>query len=173
MRELRAAVVALVVMSLVLGLAYPLAMTAFGGKADPSLIGRDFSRDPGAFQSRPSATEYSPTATFFNNQGPNQKELATMLKANVRAYLKRERSATPGLRAATIPVDAVTTSASGVDPDISVANARIQANRVASRRGISRARVLTLIDAHTSRPLLGLGGAGSVNVREINRALPR
>jgi potassium-transporting ATPase KdpC subunit len=173
MRELRSAAIALVALSLVLGLAYPLAMTAFGGKADPSLIGRDFSRDLRSFQSRPSATKYSATATFFNNQGPNQKELATMLKANVRAYLKRERPTTPTLRAATIPADAVTTSASGVDPHISMANARIQANRVAARRGISRARVLALIAAHTSRPLLGLGGEGSVNVRDLNRALPR
>ena len=70
-----------------------------------------------------------------------------------------------------MPSDAVTTSASGVDPDISVANARIQARRVAQRRGLSRARVLKLIDEHTSRPLLGLAGEGSVNVRELNRAL--
>ena len=171
MRELRAAAVALVVMSLALGLAYPLAMTAFGGKANPNLIGRDFSDDLGAFQSRPSATEYSATATFFNNLGPNQKELAAQLKANVAAYLKRERPTTPGLRAATIPADAVTTSASGVDPDISEANARIQANRVARRRGLPLRRVLALVDAHTSHPLLGLAGEGSVNVRELNQAL--
>jgi K+-transporting ATPase ATPase C chain len=173
MRELRASAVALVVMSLVLGLAYPLAMAAVGRSADPSLIGKDFSRDLADFQSRPSATKYSATATFFNNQGPNQRELTAMLKTNARAYLKRERPTTPGLRVAAIPADAVTTSASGVDPDLSVANARIQANRVARRRGIGRARVLALIDAHTSRALLGLGGAGSVNVRDLNRALPR
>ena len=171
MREIRAAAVALVAMSLALGLAYPLAMTVFGGRADPSLIGRDFSRDLDSFQSRPSATEYSATATFFNNQGPNQKELADQLKASVKAYLDRERPTTPSLRAATIPADAVTTSASGVDPDISEANARIQANRVARRRGLPLRRVLALVDAHTTHPLLGLGGAGSVNVRELNQAL--
>jgi K+-transporting ATPase ATPase C chain len=171
MRELRTAAVSLVVISLVFGLAYPLAMTAFGGKPDASFVGRDFSRDLGDFQSRPSATKYSATATFFNNLGPNQKDLAVQLKGSVRAYLKRERPTTPGLRAATIPPDAVTTSASGVDPDISVANARIQANRVARRRGLPLRRVLALVDAHTSHPLLGLAGEGSVNVRELNRAL--
>ncbi len=190
MREIRAAAVALVAMSLVFGLAYPLAMTGvgqavFGGAADGSivkrdgkavgskLIGQDFSRDLRYFQSRPSATKYSAGATFFNNQGPNQKDLADALKANVKAYLDRERPTTPGLRAGTIPSDAVTTSASGVDPDISEDNARIQANRVARRRGLSRARVLKLVDAHTSHPLLGLAGEGSVNVLELNLALDR
>ena len=67
----------------------------------------------------------------------------------------------------------MTTSASGVDPDISEANARIQARRVAQRRGLSRARVLKLVDDHTSHPLFGLGGEGSVNVLELNLALDR
>ena len=67
----------------------------------------------------------------------------------------------------------MTTSASGVDPDISEANARIQANRVARRRGLPLRRVLALIDAHTSHPLLGLAGEGSVNVLELNLALDR
>ena len=205
MREIRAAAIALVALSLVFGLAYPLAMTGvgqtvFGGAADGSivkrdgkavgskLIGQDFSRDSGRkddegepilapdlnyFQSRPSATGYSASATFFNNLGPNQQDLADALKANVKTYLDREKPTTPSLRAGTIPSDAVTTSASGVDPDISEDNARIQANRVARRRGLSRARVLKLIDEHTSHPLLGLGGKGSVNVLELNLALDR
>jgi K+-transporting ATPase ATPase C chain len=190
MREIRAAAIALVALSLAFGLVYPLGMTgvgqaAFGGAADGSivkrdgkdvgskLIGQDFSRDLRYFQSRPSATKYSATATFFNNQGPNQKDLAAQIEAGVKAYLKRERPTDPGLRAATIPADAVTTSASGVDPDISVANARIQAYRVAQRRGLSRARVLALVAAHTSRPLLGLAGERSVNVLELNLALDR
>ena len=167
MRELRTAAVAIVTISLVFGLVYPLALTLVGGAGDRSLIGRDFSRDPSSFQSRPSATKYSADATFFNNQGPNQKELAGQLRTNLRRYLRREHLTD----ASRVPSDAVTTSASGVDPDISVANARIQARRVAQRRGLSRARVLKLIDEHTSRPLLGLAGEGSVNVRELNRAL--
>ncbi len=185
MRE--TAILALLACTLVLGLAYPLAMTgasqvAFGGKADGSvieqdgkpvgsrLIGQDFSKDPSLFQSRPSATEYSADATFFNNQGPNQRELAVQLRKNVRAYLKRERPFAPGLTAARIPSDAVTTSASGVDPDISEANARIQANRVSRERGLDRARVLALVADHSDGALLGLG-ARSVNVLELNLAL--
>jgi len=186
MRELKAAVIAIVAISLVFGLVYPLAMTGVsqvvgGGKADGSLvkldgkvvgsklIGQDFSRDLRYFQSRPSATDYSADATFFNNQGPNQKDLADQLRKNLRTYLRRERLSDPSQ----VPADAVTTSASGVDPDISDANARIQARRVAQRRGLSRARVLDLVDEHMSKPLFGLAGQGSVNVLELNLALDR
>jgi potassium-transporting ATPase KdpC subunit len=186
MRELRTAVIALVAISLAFGLAYPLAMTGVaqvvaGGRADGSLvkrdgkvvgsrlIGQDFSRDLSYFQSRPSATKYSASATFFNNQGPNQKALADQLRKSLRAYMRRERLTDPRQ----VPSDAVTTSASGVDPDISDADARIQARRVARRRGLSVARVRGLIDAHTRKPLFGLGGPGSVNVLELNLALDR
>ena len=188
LRELRTALVAVVACTLALGILYPLAVTgasqlAFGGAADGSLveragkpvgsrlIGQDFSKDPTLFQSRPSATGYAADATFFNNLGPNQKDLAALLRKNVRRYLRRERPFTPGLTAAKIPADAVTTSASGIDPQISEANALIQANRVARRRGIARARVVELIGEHASRPLLGLGGERSVNVLELNLAL--
>jgi potassium-transporting ATPase KdpC subunit len=190
MRELKTALIAILAISLAFGLAYPLAMTGVaqvvaGGRADGSLvkrdgkvvgsklIGQDFSRDTRYFQSRPSATKYSASATFFNNLGPNQQDLADLLKANLKAYLVREQRFDPGLRASQVPPDAVTTSASGVDPHISVANARIQAYRVAQRRGLSRARVLTLADEHTSHPLFGLGGQGSVNALELNLALDR
>jgi K+-transporting ATPase ATPase C chain len=188
MRELRIAAVAAVVLTLVLGLAYPLAMTGaaqvlFPNKADGSvierdgkavgsrLIGQDFSDDPSLFQSRPSVTEYSPNASFFNNQGPTQQALADQLKGYVDDYLERERPYTPGLEAADIPADAVTTSASGVDPAISDDNARIQANRVAEERDLPLERVLELIDDHASRPLFGLGGPKSINVLELNLAL--
>ena len=113
------------------------------GKAVGSkLIGQDFSKDQGYFQSRPSVTDYNPSGTYFNNQGPNQQDLADQLKGYVDDYLKRERPYTPNLTAAQIPADAVTTSASGVDPQISEANARIQANRVARERGLPLRRVL-------------------------------
>jgi K+-transporting ATPase ATPase C chain len=188
MRELRIAAVAAVVLTVVLGLAYPLAMTGaaqvlFPNKADGSvierdgkavgsrLIGQDFSDDPSLFQSRPSVTEYSPNASFFNNQGPNQQDLADQLKGYVDDYLERERPYTPGLEAADIPADAVTTSASGVDPAISDDNARIQANRVAEERDLPLERVLELIDDYASRPLFGLGGPKSINVLELNLAL--
>jgi K+-transporting ATPase ATPase C chain len=177
-RELRIAVIAAVVMTLVFGLAYPLAMTGAAqvlwphkAGGDPTLTAKDYSKDLALFQSRPSVTSYAPDATFFNNQGPNQKALAEQLKGYLAAYLKRERPFTPGLTAAQVPPDAVTTSASGVDPQISEANARIQANRVAKKRGLPLARVLTLVDDATSRPLLGLGGPKSVNVVKLNDAL--
>jgi K+-transporting ATPase ATPase C chain len=190
MRELKTAAIAVVVLTVALGLAYPLFMTGvsqvvFPARADGSmierdgkvvgskLIGQDYSKDKSYFQSRPSVTKYAPAATFFNNQGPNQKALADQLKGYVRAYLKREKPYTPGLTAADIPSDAVTTSASGVDPDISEANARIQANRVAQVRGIDKARVLQLIDQNASRPLFGLAGDKSINVLELNLALDR
>jgi potassium-transporting ATPase KdpC subunit len=178
MRELKLAVIAAVVMTLVFGLAYPLAMTGaaqvlFPAKADgdPTLIARDYSKDDSLFQSRPSVTGYAADATFFNNQGPNQKALADQLKGFLKAYLKRERPFTPGLAARAVPPDAVTTSASGIDPQISAANARIQANRVAEKRGMSLDQVLALVDDATSRPLLGLGGPKSVNVVKLNDAL--
>ena len=77
------------------------------------------------------------------------------------------------MTAARIPADAATTSASGVDPDISEANALIQANRVAERRGLPLARVRALVEDHASRPLFGLAGDTSVNVLELNLALDR
>jgi K+-transporting ATPase ATPase C chain len=188
MRELRTAAIAVVVMTLVLGLAYPLAMTGvaqvlFPGSADGSLvkrdgrtvgsrlIGQDFSKNPSYFQNRPSVTGYNAAATYFNNQGPNQKALADQLTGFVAGYLKREKPYTPGLTAAQIPPDAVTTSGSGLDPQISEANARIQANRVAKRRGLPLARVMAIVNDHASRPLFGLAGPRSVNVLEVNLAL--
>lgn len=189
-RELKTAAIAALALTIVLGLAYPLAMTGasqllFPNKADGSvikrdgkavgsrLIGQDFSGNPGYFQSRPSVTDYNPSATFFNNQGPNQKKLADQLEGYLDDYLKRERPFTPGLTAAQVPPDAVTTSASGVDPDISEANARIQANRVARERHLPLKRVLELVDGAASRPLLGLAGPKSINVLELNLALDR
>ena len=190
MRELKTAAIVVVIFTVTLGLAYPLFMTgvsqvAFSDKADGSmierdgkvvgskLIGQDFSKDPSYFQSRPSVTAYAPAATFFNNQGPNQKDLADQLEGYVKAYLKRERPYTPGLTAADIPSDAVTTSASGVDPQISEDNADIQANRVAKERGLDKARVLELIDDNASRPLFGLAGDKAINVLELNLDLDR
>jgi K+-transporting ATPase ATPase C chain len=190
MRELKTAAIAVVTFTVLLGLAFPLFMTGLGqvvfpGKANGSmmerdgrtvgskLIGQSFAKHPQYFQSRPSATDYSPSATFFNNQGPNQQDLADQLKGYVRTYLRREGPYTPGLTTARVPADAATTSASGVDPDISEANALIQANRVAERRGLPLARVRALVESHASRPLFGLAGDKSINVLELNLALDR
>jgi K+-transporting ATPase ATPase C chain len=178
MRELRNAVVAAIALTVVFGLAYPLVMTGaaqvlWPNKADgdATLIAKDYSKDTGLFQARPSVTGYAADATFFNNQGPNQQALADQLKGYLQAYLKRERPFTPGLTAAQVPPDAVTTSASGVDPQISYDNARIQANRVAAESGVPLERVLDLVDDATSRPLFGLGGPKSVNVVKLNEAV--
>lgn len=164
--------------TLVFGLAYPLVMTGvaqvvFPEKADgdPALIARDYSGDLSLFQARPSVTGYAADATFFNNQGPNQRALADQLKGYLDDYLERERQFTPDLAAEDVPADAVTTSASGVDPHISYENAEIQANRVAEERGMDLRQVLDLVDDATSRPLFGLGGPRSVNVVELNEAL--
>jgi potassium-transporting ATPase KdpC subunit len=178
MRELRTAVIAALALTIVFGLAYPLAMTGVAqvvwpdkADGDPTLVAKDYSKDAGLFQSRPSVTGYAADATFFNNQGPNQQVLADQLKGYMNDYLEREQPFTPDLVAADVPPDAVTTSASGIDPHISFDNARIQANRVAAERDMPLDDVLGMVDDATSRPLLGLGGPKSVNVVKLNDAL--
>ena len=210
-RNLISSVLAVLVFTVLLGLAYPLVVTgiaqvAFPNRADGSPItvnGKDVGSkllaqaytlpvlgpdgkskkdadgneltqpDPKYFQARPSQTGYNPDGTFFSNRGPNQKSAEFFYRDQIKAYLDLNGRYNPGLTVAGIPIDAVTTSGSGVDPHISEANARIQANRVAQRRGLDRDRVLQLVDEHTSHPLFGLGGEGSVNVRELNLALDR
>ena len=188
-RDITTAAIFLLLATVVLGLAYPLATTGvaqllFPGAADGSrvevdgrtvgseLIGQDFSGRPAYFQSRPSATEYSADVTYFNNLGPNSRELSDFFAAQLDRYLAREGRYDRGLTAADVPVDAVTTSASGVDPQISLANARIQAHRVAAVRGLSLDRVLELVDADTEGRFLVFGEPG-VNVLELNLALDR
>jgi K+-transporting ATPase ATPase C chain len=129
--------------------------------------------DPAWFQSRPSQSSYSANVTFFSNLGPNQKDLADQVKANLDAYVALERPFTPGLTAAGVPVDAVTSSASGVDPHISAANARIQANRIAAVRTAPLDRVLALIRDHTDGRSLGVLGEPGVNVLALNLALDK
>jgi K+-transporting ATPase ATPase C chain len=129
--------------------------------------------DPAWFQSRPSQTGYSADVTSFSNLGPNQQDLADQVKANLDTYVALERPFTPGLTAAQVPVDAVTSSGSGVDPHISVANARIQANRIAAVRTAPLDQVLALIGRHTDRRGLGVLGEPGVNVLGLNLALDK
>jgi K+-transporting ATPase ATPase C chain len=129
--------------------------------------------DPKYFQSRPSVTTYSADVTFFNNLGPNNKELMQEFKGYIQAYLALEKPYDPGLTRRAIPVDAITSSASGVDPDISQANARIQAHRISKVRGIPLDRVNQLIDDNTDGRALGLLGEPGVNVLELNIALDK
>lgn len=123
------------------------------------------------FQSRPSVTGYNPAGTYFNNLGPNNRELRDMFADNLATYIALERPYSPGLRRRDVPADAVTTSASGVDPHISERNARIQARRVARVRRLSLARVLELVDEHTDGRSLGVFGESGVSVLELNLAL--
>jgi potassium-transporting ATPase KdpC subunit len=209
-RDIVGSLVAIVLLTVAFGLAYPLVMTgvaqvSFNDQANGSrverdgkvvgshLIGQDFRKpvlengqpkldedgnpvleaDPNWFQSRPSQSGYSANVTFFSNLGPNQQDLADAVKANLDAYLALERPYTPGLTAGGVPVDAVTTSASGVDPHISAANARIQANRVAAVRQAPLDRVLALVRQHTDGRAVGLLGEPGVNVLELNLALDK
>ena len=129
--------------------------------------------DPAWFQSRPSQSGYSANVTFFSNLGPNQQDLADQVKANLDSYLALERPFTPGLTADGVPVDAVTSSASGVDPHISAANARIQANRIAAVRKAPLDRVLALVRQQTDGRALGVLGEPGVNVLELNLAVDK
>jgi potassium-transporting ATPase KdpC subunit len=137
--------------------------------------------DPRYFQSRPSATEggaYNAAASTFSNHGPNSVKTKEADEEAIKAYLElnmgpHKREYDPGLTVAKIPVDAVNSSASGLDPEISEANARIQAYRVAAVRGLSRASVDRLIEKYTSGRGLGFSGEPGVNVLELNLALDR
>jgi K+-transporting ATPase ATPase C chain len=129
--------------------------------------------DPKYFQPRPSVTTYSADVTFFNNLGPNSRELMQEFKGDIHAYLALEKPYDQGLTRRDIPVDAITSSASGVDPDISQANARIQAHRISKVRGIPLDRVLQLIDQNTDGRALGVLGEPGVNVLELNIALDK
>ncbi len=132
--------------------------------------------DPRYFQTRPSATEGgadNAAASTFSNKGPNSVKTKEADEENIKAYLELNRSYDPGLTVAQIPVDAVNTSASGVDPEISKANAWIQAHRIAAVRKLSLGAVDDLISKYTSGRGLGFSGEEGVNVLELNLALDR
>ena len=182
---LRPALVLFLLLSLVTGLLYPLLVTgaaqlAMPGRANGSLvlrgheivgsrlIGQSFT-DPGHFWSRPSATSpmpYNGANSSGSNLGPSNPALADAVKARIAAL----RAADPG-NAAPVPVDLVTASASGLDPQISRAAADYQVARVARARGLPPARVQGLVARHTEAPLLGFIGEPVVDVLELNLAL--
>ena len=183
--QLAAAVRAVLVFTVLVGLAYPLAVTGvaqlvFGERADGSLverngevvgsrlIGQSFEGEVW-FHSRPSAAGdgYDATASGPSNLGPTNDLLLHAVAERVEDF-----RITNGLAdGVEVPVDAVTASASGLDPHISVANARLQAARVARARGIDLDAVLALIDVHTESRVLGFLGEEGVNVLELNLAL--
>jgi K+-transporting ATPase ATPase C chain len=129
--------------------------------------------DPKYFQPRPSQSGYSATGTFFSNRGPNSAVGRFFFRDQLNAYMALESRYDPGLTKAKVPVDAVTTSASGVDPHISQANARIQAHRIAAVRRIPLDRVDKLIADNTDGRFLGVIGEPGVNVLELNLALDK
>jgi potassium-transporting ATPase KdpC subunit len=131
--------------------------------------------DPRYFQSRPSATvpAYNAAATAFSNAGPNNIATEQAIAANIQAYLQLEKPYDPGLTKSQVPVDAANTSASGIDPDISVANADIQAHRVAAVRHLPLSEVMSLVSKYTHGRGLGFVGDSGVNVLQLNLALDR
>jgi potassium-transporting ATPase KdpC subunit len=183
--ELRAAVVVFVALTVVTGLLYPALITAIaqtlfarqasgsaivrdGHLVGSSLIGQAFS-DPKYFWSRPSATTpqpYNGAASTGSNLGPLNPALTEAVGARVAAL----RAADPG-NSAPVPVDLVTASASGLDPDISLAAARYQVGRIARTRGLAPERLEALVRAHSRGRLLGFLGEPRVNVLELNLAL--
>jgi K+-transporting ATPase ATPase C chain len=182
-------VIAVVLITVLFGLVYPLVMTgvsqvAFSGKANgskvsvngkvvgSSLIGQEF-KSKRYFHSRPSATGYSGNVTFFSNLGPNSIEAREAVRGYLSAYVALEKPYDHSLTREDVPVDAVTESASGVDPEISQANAWIQAHRIAAVRNLPLSKVDELISEHTHGRFLGVLGEPGVNVLQLNIALDK
>jgi len=194
LREVRPAILLLVLLTLITGLAYPLAMTAIAGAIFPkqaqgsliekdgkvvgsALIGQEFKEDK-YFHGRPSATvapdpadstktvpaPYNAANSGGSNLGPTSKALNDRVKEDVEK-LKAENPSTP------VPVDLVTTSASGLDPDISPESALFQVPRVAKARSMPEDRVRQLVTANAKGRFAGLLGEPSVNVLALNLAL--
>ena len=179
-KNLITSAIAVIVFTLLLGVAYPLVMTGVAqvgwpkkAGGDMALIAKDTKGNPRYFAPRPSQDDYNPNATFFSNRGPNQASAEFFYRDQLKAYLKLNGPYNPGLTAAKVPADAVETSASGVDPHISKANALIQANRIAAVRNLPLSRVKTLIDENTDGRSLGLLGEPGVNTTTLNLALDR
>lgn len=194
LKELRPAILMLLVLTVLTGIAYPLGITGiaqlvFPYQADGSLIrhdgtvigseliGQDFTADK-YFQGRPSATSgidangnsvaapYNAANSAGSNLGPTSKPLLDRIRGEVER-LKAENPSTP------VPVDLVTSSASGLDPDITPAGALFQVPRVARARGLPEERVRQLVEEHTEGRFLGIIGEPHVNVLKLNLALDR
>jgi K+-transporting ATPase ATPase C chain len=218
-RDLITSAIGILVLTLLLGIIYPLFITgvsqvAFPGNANgqrvyvggklvgSKIIGQNFgdvvinkktgkpemsdgnpvtTPDPRYFQTRPSGTTPADNAaaSAFANYGPNSTVTEQAIASNIQAYIALDKAAdgTPyypgGLTAAKVPVDAADTSASGIDPEISVANADIQAYRIAAVRHLSLSTVHQLISKYTLGRGLGFSGEPGVDVLELNLALNR
>jgi potassium-transporting ATPase KdpC subunit len=191
MKSILGSIAAVVVLTAFFGFAYPAVMTgfasvAFPNKAGGSLVVRNGEVRgsqlaaqqftwPRYFHERPSGTApaYNAGGTTFLNFGPTNPDLAKLVATNAQAILKLEKPYNPGLTFHDIPVDAVTTSASGIDPDISPANAALQSRRVAAVRHLPLATVQKLIKENTDGRSLGFFGEPGVNVLRLNLALDK
>ena len=190
-RDVVGSVIAIVVITAVFGFAYPLVMTgfaqvAFKSQADGSLVtvdGKVVGSKLAAqgftstkyFHERPSATSpaYNAGATTFANLGPTNTQLAKNVHEAAEAILRLEGPYNPGLTIHDVPVDAVTTSGSGIDPEISLAYAQLQSHRIAAVRHLPLSTVQQLISKYTIGRTWGFFGEPGVNVLELNLALDR
>ena len=211
-KDIVTSVLGMLVLTLILGILYPLVITgvsqvAFPGNANgqkvyvngtlagSKIIGQAFTDqvvkngkpqvdkdgnpvttpDPKYFQSRPSATvpADNAAATTFSNLGPNGITTEQAIASNIASYLSLEKPYDPALTKTAVPVDAADTSASGIDPDISPANADIQAHRIAAVRRVPISQVNQLVSKYTHGRGLGFSGEPGVNVLELNLALDR
>jgi K+-transporting ATPase ATPase C chain len=197
MRQYGVAIRAMIVLTVGLGIAYPLVITAVGqlgfhsqangskietdaGTVGSALIGQSFTDAHGKpltqwFQSRPSAATsdsapngYDANASLGSNWGPNNPDLVAAIE-----HRKKVIEQTYGVTAAEIPADALTASGSGLDPDISVAYAELQVAKVAATRGLDEASVRTLVDRNTHGRDLGYLGQPYVNVVRLNLELSK
>jgi K+-transporting ATPase ATPase C chain len=180
-----------VLLTAVFGLGYPALMTGFAqlafshqangslitvnGKVVGSALAAQAFTSPRYFMERPSATSpaYNAAGTTFSNLGPTDPALASEVHAEIAAVLKLEGPYNPGLTVHDIPVDAVVPSGSGIDPEISIAYADLQARRVAAVRHLPLATVQALIRRYTEGRSWGIFGEPGVNVLELNLALER
>jgi K+-transporting ATPase ATPase C chain len=173
--------ISLVLLVLLSGL-YPLAIAGIGkltpGHGDGQTIqykgrtvgyaneGQKFTKDE-YFWSRPSAADYKADAGAGSNKGPANADYLKDVEGRIQFFLKHN----PGITRAEIPSELVTSSGSGLDPDLSPAGAEVQINRIAKARGIQPARIAIMINNNTEKPLLGLFGPAKVNVLKLNVAL--
>ena len=187
-RQTWTAIRALLVFTVVLGLGYPLVVLGIGQLALPaqangslvrvdgevvgsSLLGQSFADADGTplpewFQSRPSSSGYAGEASVASNYGPENEDLIAFVEAQRAAIAEFE-----GIDPAEVPVDAVTTSGSSLDPHVSPAYALLQVARVAEARGLDESEVRNLVEAHIQGRDLGYLGEPTVNVLELNVAL--
>lgn len=178
MKNTLIAIKSFIIFSILLGLIYPLAITGIAQVVFPqkangslivengkivgsSLIGQKFDK-PEYFNSRPSAVDYNASGSGASNFGPTNKKLIARVKAEIGNLKSKE-----------IPSDAVLTSASGLDPHISLENAKLQAERVAKIRGIREEKINELITQNTDSNFLGIWGQNGVNVLKLNIALDK